>query len=1178
MTNKEPHEIKLPQFVIDSELSRVLMRQLPDYLSRTSDKIVFDWSDVCFFDDYTLLKLTFLQIQMRSLENRVSNKGFITAENHAVLRQLWMVGLPELIASNNLFGSEHLKRTLEDETELLESDPFRGLLTPTDGTAVIPMLCCHDSKHFAAGSREEKQLDSFIRTCLRPLNQKFLSWDLVENCDFRHRMLEQLRRNVQEHSRQETRGAIGLAIVRVWTSRSLSDEWGLTDVTSTQLLRLWSQEPVQPIFQKLGTNHGILQISVLDDGVGIPDRLNAVHEELLDKFRQHELFHERLHYSNVEFDKRFAGPASWSDKKARLIAFAMDVLGTSKPDRAKEIKGLEYLRNCVTIEMGGAVCIESDGAAISNITRNQNYGQPQQLRLTWCKTGGTGVCLAVPMAPVDSIVYTRKQIPKIAEFGVSAYTGTGTKRIIVKNHLIFQHTNNKYSKSKPSNFENCINTIIAAIELDESQDDFTLLRREGLVIIDWGELPDSKRVFHNLMVEIAQRLAAIEPLRLRPFVYANLPKGLCGLLTSAIKKYSKHDIPICVFTGEQIEPFWLGLDAENIITEELRSQISCEIRGKLTDHKENRTEAFYRDCLTELLSVSKPVSLSDASILHSVRYEKREAVQQSLVFSGLKTLIKRCSLFREEQKSVSGEMVCTDRFQPVFRIDEITAEVRALFLDQFREVFTKPPVCFIPQNKKDGIILPHSKRVTKRYFRSDALVDSSIAMELTQELTAIALSIARQTPECHIDWVVSCTSPPHWFVHRIVDGLAEYGIHCSHHVFTSYETISDSLDEIGMRAGEIVIAFTDVISSGQTVYRMADSLISQFKVKFAGLIALADIRTPEDRKNGPDINRIYNGTVVCLYNEPEPHRKDLKPTYYVHPETVVPKRKVAEPESEFFEKNYTGTGPLVLNHTFFHSPKRTLDLITSLDALRFGHFQHGSHHSEIFVDVEKILKNRDYRNIMITAIFRYIIINDIRLVLYPSHSSAYMIADDLKQRFNSSESSLEFIMACRTFQGTQGTSYALTRFSPHSDSQWKKFSNSAILILDDAVCSGETVKSIMAELARIDSNYYDNQNPMVSQQAKSQFSIHVVAFLNRLPRVIGDFWSGLSRIVAGHVQFSTFIKIPLTASSSEICPQCRLAKRLEHLRDSESYCLYAREFLTCLNSRQNYNKDRAKTL
>ena len=1170
MANMQKQRMKLPSFIIDPELSRIFSEQMPDFLIKESGNIDFDWSDVCFFDDYTLLKLIFIQRQLRLLGCRVSNKGFTfvhsDANKQAVLRQLWAVGLPELTASGHLIGSERLKDVLKDDAKLLESDPLRGLQLPAPATAVIPMLCCHDRKHFATGSREEKQLDSFVRACLRPSGPNS-SWNLVESREFRHLMLQQLRRNVQEHSRPDGRAAIGLAIVRVWTTQSLSDEWKLAENLQAQLLHLWNNAPTPSILEKLGSDRGILQISVIDDGKGIPRGLETVHDDLLLKAEQREIF-ERPHYSDTDFDSRFAEPASWTNKNAKLIAFAMDLLGTSKTDRAPEIKGLQYVRECAVIDMGGAVCIESHGAVISHITRDRCYGQPCELDLAWCNTGGTGVCLAVPMSPIKVSIDSQKLIPQSPEYRGTAYTGSGVEPFKIRNRLPPLPTGSFY---KPNDLVACAKEILAAIKMRKAEDDVTKLRRKGLLVFDWGELRESKRVFHSLLVEIAKGLAVTDTQQMRPFVFANLPKGLCGLLGSAISMYSRLEnaTPICAFTAEHREPFWLGVDGDNTLSEELRKKVSIEIQRKITDEKENRTEAFHRDCIKQILSLSnlKPVSLFDTFVRRSVRYEDRLAIHQSPAYSRLDALVRRCALFRKvEQRAPDGEMSSEGGFLSVFSLEEIEAEVRTLFLNEFRDIFTSPPVCFTPPNKNDGIRLPHSKRVIKRYFRSDALVDSPIAIELTQELTSIAFGIAKQVPCGRIDWVVTCTSPLHWFVHKIVDGLAEHDMICSHHVFTSYEEIPVLIEDIGMHSGETVLAFTDVIASGQTAYQIADSLVNHFGVKMVGLIALADIRTAEDRKNGPDLDKAYGGTIVCLYNEQEPHCQDLKPTYYVHPETVVPKRVTSSnPKDEFFEKNYSGTGPLVENHGYFSSAKRTLDLMTLLRAVHFGHYQHGSHHSEVFVDVEKVLSCVEYRYIMVTALFSYIVTHDIRLVLYPNHSSAYMLADELKQRFIVDDSSVEFIMACRTYigRGTRGTSYALTRFSPHPDPlQWKNFSSNAVLILDDAVCSGTTVESIMAELVRIDRNYYDTQPSPLPYISESRFSIHVVAFLNRLPRVTGDFWKGLSRVAAGRIQFSTFISMPLTADSEELCPQCLLEKKLGEESNSATYCLYAKEFLS----------------
>jgi len=1158
-------QIILPQFVIDSNLSSLFSKQLPNYLGTTSGRIAFDWREVHFFDDYTLLKLIYIQRQMRRNGIRVRNTGFRFALMYpnvqAVLKQLWAVGLPEIIASGHLYTGSQLNEVLEDDAELLGSNPFYGMNELTAEATVIPMLCCHDNKHFTAGSREEKELEAFIRACLRPGRSDSESWDLIEDNEFRYKMLQQLRRNVHEHSRIGGTEAIGLAITRIWTKQSLGNEWLLSNDVINKLMNLWGVQPIPIVLNKLDHNQGVLQISVIDDGAGIPHGLRKIHDQLVDKKAQLDLIRDRLHYNKSDLNERFAEPATWEDENSRLIAFATDELGSCKLNRANELKGLHYMRETTVIKKLGAACIESGDSAISDFSAVNTFGKPRKNQLRWCIDEGAGISLAVPMVPVKTYNDIRKYIPRAIK------SESKEKFFRVKDYLI-PMTSDDISETLYSisdDFKNAISEQIVLVEPVASIDD---LKKEGLIVVDWGELPDSKRVFESLFSSIAVVLAGVSSQSLRPFVFANLPKGLCGLLENTINMFSKPDItPICVFASEQEQPFWLGLEGKDVVTAKLYDQTAIFKQRKLTGIFESNSESFYRSCIENLL-YHGPLPLSKSINLKKNTTSGTYDIAQSAAYSQLEKFVERCALFRKQEKIASdGDLHFTGAYIPVFKFDEITAIVRNLFIDKFRIVFTNPPICFTPKNTNEGIRLPHSSRIVRRYFRSDALVDSPIAMELTQELSSIALDIANLFFNGRIDWVVSCTSPLHWFVHKIVDGLADKGVYCAHHVFSSYEDIIPSIDEIGMCPGDTVLVFTDVIASGQTSLRMAESLVNHHKVRMAGLIALADIRSKNDRENDRALDEVYQGRIVCLYNEfdsePDSSQK-LDPAYYVHPETVVPKREKDDPNQDFFGTNYSGFGPLVEGHTFFSPAKNALELMAKLNAVHYGHYQHGSHHSEVFVDVEKVLSFGIYRGLIVTALFRYIITNDIRLVIYPSHSSAYVLADELKQRFSAGGLPVEFVIACRTFvgKGTRGTSYALTRFTPDpAHLSWKDYSNNAVLILDDAVCSGATVESIMAELARIDRKYYDNQNAVALTNNDSKFSVHVVAFLNRLPRVSGDFWQSLSRIAKNKIFISSFVSIPLSSDSEEICPQCQLVRRLEQVSESDTYCLYAKEFL-----------------
>jgi len=280
--------IYLPPFLIESELAKTFRVGLPGFPmidgKIDAKEIDFDWTRVKFFDDYALLKLLFAQRLLRSLGLRVRNIGFLLAHQDphraAVLRQLFAVELPELISSGHLTSEDRLKSTLAGDVELLESNPLRSLDGELTESTVIPLLCSHDLHFFSAGSREEKLLDTFIRAHLRPA-QEGKEWDLIESRDFRHMMIQQLRRNVQEHARKKRPSAIGLAIVRIWTTMSLLEEWHLADQDKTELLRLWADSPVPPLIRRLDSENAVLQISIMDDGLGIPESLDLENHDTL---------------------------------------------------------------------------------------------------------------------------------------------------------------------------------------------------------------------------------------------------------------------------------------------------------------------------------------------------------------------------------------------------------------------------------------------------------------------------------------------------------------------------------------------------------------------------------------------------------------------------------------------------------------------------------------------------------------------------------------------------------------------------------------------------------------------------------------------------------------------------------------------------------------------------------
>jgi len=139
----QERSLNLPPFLIDTHLAQVLNEALSDDSTLQQGRVIFDCTNVCFFDDYTLLKLIFVQRHLRSLGNRVTNSGLTFSEGDAnkqtVIRQLWRVGLPRLTASGHLISADQLKDALTDEAELLQTDPLCGLQLSTPSTAVVPL-------------------------------------------------------------------------------------------------------------------------------------------------------------------------------------------------------------------------------------------------------------------------------------------------------------------------------------------------------------------------------------------------------------------------------------------------------------------------------------------------------------------------------------------------------------------------------------------------------------------------------------------------------------------------------------------------------------------------------------------------------------------------------------------------------------------------------------------------------------------------------------------------------------------------------------------------------------------------------------------------------------------------------------------------------------------------------
>jgi len=747
-------EILLPKFVIDSELQSRLPSTLFERVQENT-KVTFNWKEVFFFDDYTLLKLVFIQYILRGKKVHVSNQGFRFRINNknkeAVIRNLWIIGFPELITSSDLYPEELLENFLKDEQELLETKSWDGNNKQNNIPTLIPILCSNDDIHFKTGSREEKLVESFIWSHLSLENST--TWDLIDNHEFRHKILQQLRLNIQYHAKS----ALGLSILRVWNIETLSKEWALETSEVEQLKQIGKRHPVIGNLGILNRTQGLLEVSCLDNGIGIIKELKEVYKKGIATIDQFSLLGSRdiTKYVDKEFEKRFLEPAAWEDPKHSILAFATDHNGTSKPITHNEIKGLQHLRSEMVISKNGAMLIESDGVALHSFSKEHEYGIPDKIEILWSQNGGgTGINVSIPLQSISSDNKSKKAFASSIEV---IDEGIRIKRIIVRDlHGVLTSRNLNYDYDKWVNAIFCETQNCKAIDENPNQ-------QLTLIIVDWGELPDSKDILHKLLIKFATMLMKNEVQISKPFVFANLPKGLCGLVEKAISTFSDNEnpIPICVFTSERKEYYWLGLDFnEDILSDEYKKKINPNFRQrKITDRIENFSEAICRHYMNIILNSSQPISLLDKSFVpYDLRTDSNSFFQTEL-FKRIKKIVKNCNIFKEEMTTnyYDNSSYPTNRYFPVNSFNQWQNGIYSLFQEKFREIFKSPPICFTAP-KNAGILIPFSNKVVHTCYRSAALVDSSIAMELAQELISISLGLACKIPNKKIDWVVSCTS------------------------------------------------------------------------------------------------------------------------------------------------------------------------------------------------------------------------------------------------------------------------------------------------------------------------------------------------------------------------------------------------------------------------------------
>ncbi len=282
--------------------------------------------------------------------------------------------------------------------------------------------------------------------------------------------------------------------------------------------------------------------------------------------------------------------------------------------------------------------------------------------------------------------------------------------------------------------------------------------------------------------------------------------------------------------------------------------------------------------------------------------------------------------------------------------------------------------------------------------------------------------------------------------------------------------------------------------------------------------------------------------------------KSRKYGFYIDPETLAVKparRNLQEQWNHFFSEVFSGKGEVILSATF-SSPDALLKRLSECGALTYGHFIHGTNHSNVLCDPRKVFNDELLRNEIVTNLAKFILKHNISLVVSPNHSNVYLLTHALQYRFNLAKEEgggrqLFFATALQVQSRGGESDYQLTVEADivGSDSP----AHEAVVILDDGICSGTTIKALVREVVAT----FQNQRLPTP-------SIHVIAFVSRLSESDASFWDAINHQAGGKLNFGYFMALPLPAHRKEHCPVCNQQAEVGRLLRSSPTSDYASLF------------------
>ena len=1059
--------------------------------------ISYDWSNVAYFEDSCLLQL--LTMQQMILGEGIAATHFDKEKfacRETVKKQLLLAGYFTQWISP-------LFKTTEKEKYQLSILDFRDIGESLNTQhEILPIIVSRGYKSLSNSSPELDVVNYFEQNVALNVfaDQKegHRKRTLIENGEFKHVILRQCRKNIIEHSLS----TVSFSMARIIRLKEFKKIW---NIYFESLKNYFDDDFYNLIKDSKGDP--VIIISTIDNGIGIVKSLEKTWDKSFWSGGKNKEDTKHFYRNAIESNKAFKD----YNKQQKVLEFAFTPAGSSKSDKLRSIEkpGLNKVDQITKNEKG-----------ILEVTSGQH-------RILHSPNSKTNPQCFSPFnfgTLIKNLIPLREELVEDYELYSSLKNFRFNKTLQPDKPEEIEDLKESWEIYINEEPETRIKKIIDLLE----KNILTKLKSSleiPYILLNWAYVSWDEHDLSIFLLKIRGLFSSHGNL-LRPIIHVNVPHHYYLLATEAIAEYSRNpeNLTLCFFEGTE-RWGWIGLPHD-------------PKKGEIIEKNFNN---FLTKKPHEYITL-RGKSNEEYSILHHYLNSKPEFFEEIVV------------------PSSDGTESFTGRYKLKIDIEQIKSKISYTFTSELKSVLNSDFCRLTPEtlNIKNGggrkrtnklIRLPNGLLVDT-FFRCDGLLnnpDRKFQKKLIKELIESAIQIENVSSE-KINIIISCTSPTHWFVHQIADGLTSKNRHCAHFVAKRHTFFETELKETNIPNNLNALIFTDVLSTG----RVAETMINALKekdFKILGLIALLDTRSNNERQKHTFLdNAIPSERQMILARElgvKKWHNTTKEAGWAVDPETLEPKPIKKEKEA-LQDKYFSGIGALAF------PGKDAKEILKNSGALKNGHLKHGSHHSEYGCDIKKILGLPSLRSQIGNRLNIYIEKSNFDLIICPNNSNAYLLLNIIREIRGTPAKNIPVRIAlCRYIAGEK--TYSLSLGKGLDINNIKK-----ILIIDDGVVTGTSLKSVITEILM----------RFASQKKDTLKEIHMTVFLNEMSPVKTKFWDKIGgcdpniffekKIIKKNTKkrgfinpdvfFNAFISYPHPVYKNDNCPIC--LKEREYLANS----------------------------